>query len=115
MARFRRILEDYEARLAPLNTGPGRHPAGGKAEHERFEDGEVQFEVGGRGLEIADGGELEIRVNSELVARAVVRSGRISLRLSDRAGHAIPTVRAGDRIEVAHRSVVLLVGIFHPD
>jgi hypothetical protein len=115
MAFFRRIVEDYEARLATPEATADRHRATGKAEHERFEDGEVQFEVRGRGLELAEGTELEIRLNGEVVARADVRRGRTSLRLSNQQGHTIPNVRAGDRLEVAHRGLVLLAGSFHPD
>jgi hypothetical protein len=114
MALFRRILEDYEARLSPV-AGTGIRQGSGNAEHERFEDGEVQFEVRGRELGVAEGAELEIRVNGVVVARAPVRRGRVSLRLSNRKGHTIPVVRAGDRLEVSHRSVVLLEGSFRPD
>jgi hypothetical protein len=37
------------------------------------------------------------------------------LRLSNRKGDTIPTVRAGDRLEVAHLGEVLLLGCFQPD
>ena len=114
MALFRRIVEDYEARLAPPAATGGKHGSG-KAEHERFEDGEVQFEVRGRGLELAEGAELQVRLNGEEVARVVVRRGGTSLRLSNRKGHTIPVVRAGDRLEVTHRGLVVLAGSFQPD
>lgn len=115
MALFRRIVEDYEARLSPADTSAQGHAASGKAEHERFEDGEVQFEIAARGLNIADGAELEIRVNGEPVGRGPVRRGRMSLRLSSQAGQTIPSIRSGDRLEVVHRSLVLLRGEFLPD
>lgn len=115
MAWFRRIVEDYEARLAPAGGAVGSHSSRGKAEHERFEDGEVQLEISARGLDLADATELEVRVNGVAVARGVAKRGRMSVRLSNRAGHAIPPVRAGDRLEVVHRSVVLLSGEFLPD
>jgi hypothetical protein len=115
MARFRRIVEDYEARLAAPGPTADHDPASGKGEHERFADGEIQFEVRGRGLHLADGTELEIRLNGEVVARTAVTRGRASLRLSTVAGDTIPTVRSGDRLELAHREVVLLAGRFDPD
>jgi hypothetical protein len=115
MVLFRRIVEDYEAHLAPSEASADRRVARGKAEHERFEDGEVQFELTARGLEIADGAEEEIRLNGGLVARAAVSRSRISLRLSNRASDAVPVIHAGDRIEIAHRSAVLLLGSFAPD
>jgi hypothetical protein len=115
MAFFRRIVEDYEARLASPETTADRSQASGKAEHERFEDGEVQFEVRGRGFELADGTELEIRLNGLVVARAAAKRGGISLRLSNRKGHTIPTVQAGDRLEIAYLGEVLLLGCFDPD
>jgi hypothetical protein len=115
MALFRRIVEDYEARLAPPGPTAAPDAASGKAEHERFEDGEIQFEVRGRGLDLADGTELDIRLNGELVARTSVSRGRASLRLSTRTGDPVPRVRAGDRLDLAHRGIVLLVGSFDPD
>jgi hypothetical protein len=115
MAFFRRIVEDYEARLASPGATTGRSQASGKAEHERFEDGEVQFEVRGRGFELADGTELEIRLNGLVVARAAAKRGGISLRLSNRKGHTIPTIQAGDRLEIAYLGEVLLLGCFDSD
>jgi hypothetical protein len=115
MASFRRIVEDFEAHLAPPDSAIVAKTGAGKAEHERFEDGEVQFEVRGRDLAVAEGTELEVRLNGVVVARTVVSQGRISLRLSNQHGNLIPAVRAGDRLEVAHRSVVLLEGSFRPD
>jgi hypothetical protein len=45
LALFRRMVEDYEARLAPPSAMAQPHHARGKAKQERFEDGEVQFEA----------------------------------------------------------------------
>ncbi len=115
MALFRKIVEDYEARLAAPGEQSAHERASGKAEHERFEDGEVQFEVRGRGLSLADGAQLDIRLNGEVVARTALTSGRTSLRLSTRTGDTIPAVRAGDRIDLVHRDTVLLTGRFEPD
>jgi hypothetical protein len=115
MALFRRIVEDYEARLAAPGQSAARDAASGKAEHERFEDGEIQFEVRGRGLDLVDGAELDIRLNGEVVARTTVSRGGASLRLSTRTSDPIPKVRAGDRLELAHRGIVVLVGSFDPD
>jgi hypothetical protein len=115
MALFRRIVEDYEARLSPVGPFAPGPRTGGKAEHERFEDGEIQFEVGVRNLQVVDGAELEVRLNGTVVGKTEVAHGRASLRLSNRKGHAIPNVRPGDRLEVVHRSAVLLEGTFEPD
>ncbi len=115
MALFRRIVEDYEARLEAPGPDAGHERASGKGEHERFEDGEIQFEVRGQRFDLADGAELDIRLNGEVVARTIVSRGRISLRLSNRTGDTIPAVQAGDRLELAHRGVVLLTGRFDPD
>jgi hypothetical protein len=115
MRLFRRIVEDYEARLAPPGPTAIRHPASGKAEHERFEDGEIQFEVRTRRLELANGTEVEIRLNGEAVSRVAVARGAMSLRLSNHKGDTIPTVRTGDRLEIVHRGEVVLAGSFLPD
>ena len=113
---FRRIVEDFEARLSPTpDAGHAFEAAHGKSEHERFANGEIEFEVHIRDIRVPDGTSLDVRVNGFAVAAVVVENGRISLRLSRKAGHAIPAVNSGTDIEVWHGAQVVIRGTFAPD
>ncbi|MGH7579382.1 MAG: hypothetical protein ACREM9_04365, partial [Gemmatimonadales bacterium] len=107
---------DYEARLAPL-PGADSQSAGatGKSEHERFADGEVEFEVRARGLVLPSGTEVEVRLNGVPVATAPADGGPIAVALSLRKGDPVPSVRSGDRVELMHRGRTLLEGTFAPE
>lgn len=116
MALFRRIVEDYEARLSPpADADEASANARGKAEHERFGDGEVEFGVRLRGLRIRDGAEVEIHLNGSKLASVPVDSGRAMLVLSLGGGDRIPAVKSDDRLEIIVRGRVLLAGRFAPD
>ena len=116
MALFRRIVEDYEARLSPpAGADEESADARGKAEHERFGDGEVEFGVRLRGLPVHDGAEVEIHLNGSKLASVPVNDGRAMLLLSLGGGDSIPAVRSEDRIEIIYRGRMLLSGRFAPD
>ncbi len=115
MALFRRIVEDFEARLSPPTDADEESAnARGKAEHERFGDGEVEFGVRLRGLSIRDGAEVEIHLNGSKLASVPVDNGR-AMVLSLGGGDRIPAVKSDDRLEIIARGRVLLAGRFAPD
>jgi hypothetical protein len=112
---FRRIVEDYEARLValePARTGP---VAAAKAEHERFADGEVRFKIRLRQLALPDGAQVTVHLRDGKVGSATVGKGRAELVLASSTGAAVPSVREGDRIAVTHDGVALFAGVFVPD
>lgn len=113
---FRRIVEDYEAQLTPtVDAGSAFAQARGKSEHERFADGEIEFDVRLRDIELPDGASLAIRVNGLGIASIPTQGGRATVRMNHTGGHAIPPVTDGTRIEIMYGDRVVLTGTYAPD
>lgn len=113
---FRRIVEDYEAQLTPtVDAGNAFAQARGKSEHERFADGEIEFDVRLRDIELPDGASLGIRVNGLGIASIPTQGGRATVRMNNTAAHALPPVVDGSRIEIMYDDRVVLTGTYVPD
>jgi hypothetical protein len=114
--KWRRIVEDYETRLAPTpDAGAAFARASGKSEHERFADGEIEFEVRIRDIDLPDGTSLEMRVNGFFVTSTAVARGKVDVRLSHHGGDTIPPCGAGSRVDVLLGPRTVMSGIFQPD
>ena len=112
---IRRIVEDYEAKLAPPTDDPAVSTARGKAEWERFANGDHEFDVRVRGIALPDGASLDVLLDDRLVGHLALVRGRGRLTLSSRDGAAVPAARTGQTLRVVHRAVTVLVGTFVPD
>jgi hypothetical protein len=114
--KLRRIVEDYEARLTPAaDAGSAFARAAGKCEHERFEDGDLDFELSVRGIDLPDGITLHIDVDGSPAAFALVERGVCRLKRRRTRGESIPDVRDGTTIEIRLDSRVVLRGVFTAD
>ena len=111
---LRRIVEDYECRLVAVDAQLDA-TATGKAEHERYGNGEVELSVRVRGVPLADGVRLEVHMEIGDVGSIVLKNGRGELKIESRAGAIVPAVKAGDRILLTHDGKPLLAGVFAPD
>ncbi len=109
---FRRIVEDYEASLAPPT---GLHGGSGKIERERYGDGSVAFSVRFKGLDVPDDAVVEVRVDGKVVDRVRVRGGAGRHELESVRGHDVPGATTGQTAEIAHDGVVVRAGTFQPD
>lgn len=109
MAFFRRIDEEFEARLRPPARSPSAS-ASGKTERKRYGDGEERLKVRARDLDLEDG----IVIGDEVEIEVVAENGRIKFdeTSSDRP---IPEVGTGDRIELVADDIVHLTGEYEPD
>jgi len=112
---FRRIVEDYEAKLAPVDTSRAGHRARGKAEWERYGNDEEELGIRVRNLDLPDNTWLDVFLNGGLVGRFVLNGGYGVLRIKSRDGAGVPHVAEGNRIEVSHSGTALLAGTFVPD
>lgn len=112
---FRRIVEDYESKLAALDPGVTGPAAAAKAEHERFAGGDERFKLRLRKLTLADGTSLDVLLEGNTIGSVTVRKGRAEFIIEARRGGIVPRVKEGDRISVARAGVPLFAGVFQPD
>lgn len=120
--RIGRVVEDFEARLRPVDDkGPAR-TAFGKAHRERYANGREDFDLRCRGIRtntgvprIPAGASLEVFVGETLVGTAPARRGHLRLLLSNRKRQNVPSVTEGTVITLRYQGTVLMRGIFVPD
>lgn len=108
-------MEDYEARLLPVDIMHAGNNARGKAERERFRNGEEEFDVRVRGIDLPDGSALDIYVEKQCVGQIIVTNRHGRLRIESRNGVTVPTVAAGNSIRVMIDGAVILEGLFVED
>lgn len=108
---FRRLVEEYEARL----TAEGSSRARGKAERKCYADREEALKVRGRGLEVPDGERVFVVVEGSRVGETVPEGGQFRFEASNHAGYSIPRVHEGSRLELRWGGKVILAGVFQPD
>ena len=113
--RFRTIVEDYEAKLQPVDSIRAGVNAGGKAEWERFGNGEEEFDVRVRKVELQDDSTLDVYLEQQFVGQIIVRKKQGRLRIESRNGGIIPAVAARKKISVRIDGSVVLEGIFIED
>lgn len=68
----KRIVEDYEARLSSLQGRKAR----GKAEWERYGNGETKFDLAVKGLEVPEGISVEVLSDGVDVGTFQIKRGR---------------------------------------
>lgn len=109
---MKRIVEDYEAKLRPPDDS-GR--GGGKAEWERYGNGEEELSVRFRKLDVPDGAMAEVRLAGRTLAVVQTSRGGGIVKLESSEGAQVPPVATADVVEVVHDGAVLLTGEFAPD
>jgi hypothetical protein len=98
-----------------VDTNRAGPDAAGKAEWERFGDGDERFKVRLRKLALADGASLDIHVMDAKVGSTSVRDGSALFVLQSSDGRSVPAVREGDRVVVALEGGALFGGVFVRD
>ena len=109
---MRRIIEDYEAKLRPP---VGRRAGRGKAEWERYGDGNEEFHARFRKLDLPDGASVEVRLDGALLGKTMISKGTGSLKFRTESGDRVPKAVAGQVAEIVHDGVIVLEGTFEPD
>lgn len=120
--RVGRVVEDFEARLQPVQQEGPAWMASGKAHRERYADGRIDFDLRCRGIrtntgtpKVPVGATLEVALGETVIARVPLRQGHVRLALSSRKGDRVPTVNAGTAISLRYEGTVLLRGTFELD
>jgi len=112
---FRRIIEDYEAKLAPVDISQAGHKAQSKAEWERYSNDEEELSIRVRHLDLPDHTSLDVLLHGGLIGTLVLSGGYGELRMKSQDGTGVPRVAEGNRIEVSLSGLTLLAGVFVPD
>ncbi len=112
---IRRIVEDYEAKLKPVDPARFGEKARGKAEWERYGNDEEELSVSIRNVNLPDGSELDAYLNSGFVGRIALRGGYGKLEIGNNSGQAAPRAGVGSTMTVSFNGAELLKGTFVKD
>lgn len=115
MPLFRRIIEDYEAKLEPATLNGCTQRTQGKVERELFGNEEEELSLRFRHLDLPDGTVVEAVVGARVIGSITVTGGRGKLLLRKKDGCDVPVVGVGDVVEVRYLGAPLLVGTFRED
>ncbi len=111
---IRTIVEDYEAKLLPVGASGTGSGARGKAEWERYGNGEVELKIRIHNVNFPDETLLDVQLRSFIIGRIVLKSRRGVLRIQSRS-ETVPHAKESDSITIVLNGTVILQGIFVPD
>jgi hypothetical protein len=113
-SRVRIIVEDYEARLKPVDAGTASTTTG-KAERERYKDGTEELSVRLYQVDLPNGAKPEVALNGVVLGTIVIQEQRGRFELNTKTGAHVPAVKVGDVVEVRHQGSAILRGTFRED
>ncbi len=111
---LRTIIEDYEAKLLPVGASGTGSGARGKAEWEKYGNGEEELKISIRNVNFPDETLFDVQLRNFTVGRIVLKRGHGALRIQSK-NETVPHVKEGDSITVAMNGTVILLGTFVPD
>ena len=114
-AKFRRIVEDFEADLHPTMLNEFSQSGKGEIERELYADGSSELKVQFSRTNIPDGASVELLINGTKTGDFEVFGGRVYKKVDTLSGQSVPNVRSGDKAEIQYNGTVILSGTFYPD
>ena len=111
---LRHVDFELEAKLAGPAAGPS--PRGsGKLERKRYRDGSERLKVSLRKLDVADDSVALVTCGGIEITRLPITRGRAGLDEESPGPGVIPSLQAGQSVEVYVDGVLLLAGILFED
>lgn len=111
----RRITEDFEAKLAPTNANEFSRSGRGEVERELYADGNAELKLAFSGTNIPDGSTIKLLINRNFVKDYQVNRGKVYEKINTKSGITVPSVKAGDKVEIIYNDTVILSGDFYLD
>ncbi len=112
---IRRVLEELEARLEPAPQAASGSGSKGKLEFKRYGDGRQRMKIKCKGLDLAEGADLQLLCGDRIVAILEVRKGRAEIDEERDGSDKAPPLAAGDVVTLCHQGVPVLCGQLYLD
>ena len=111
----RRVLEELEAHLKPATQAVSSGAFKGKLEFKRYGDGRQRMKIKCKGLDLAEGAQLELISGDTVIAVLEVRRGRAEIDEERDESDDAPPLAAGDAVTLRHQGAPLLGGRLYLD
>lgn len=106
--RIRNVLQAFEAHLHPVQ--PGTHTQS-KSEWKHYADGLFRIMISIRNIPVPEGSVIALILEGIRIAQIQVQSSKANIDVENRTGQGIPTVRAGQILQIRSREPVLAEGL----
>ena len=114
-AKFRRIVEDFEADLLPTNLNDFARTGKGEVERELYADGSSELKLQFSRTNLPEGATVSLLINGTKSGDFQVSKGRVYEKVNTQSGQTVPSVKAGDTAEVEYNGTIILSGSFYLD
>ena len=113
--RVRSIVEDFEATLKPTHLDDFSQSGRGKVERELYGDGNAELKIKFSGTVLPEGSTVSLIINSTKISDFQVFEGRVYEKIETRSGVTVPSVKAGDEVQIMYEGTAVLSGTFQID
>ena len=110
--RVRNIIEDYEATLKPTHLDDYSQSGRGKVERKLYVDGNAELKINFSGTLLPEGSTVSLTINRTKIGDFQVFEGRVYEKIETRSGFTVPSVKAGDEVQIMYEGTAVLTGTF---
>ena len=107
--RIRNVLQEFEAHLHPVQPGTSTH---GKSEWKHYADGTSRIRISIRSIPLPNKSVIDLVLDGTRIAQLQVQSNKEKIDLENITGQGIPTVRAGQTLQIRSKETVLAEGLY---
>ncbi len=105
--RIRTVLQEFEAHFHPAQPGSNVR---GKSEWKHYGDGTYRFKISLRDIPLADGSQIDLWRDGSWLMKLSVQNNKAKLDLENDSGSGIPSIKAGQVVQVKSGETVLAEG-----
>jgi hypothetical protein len=110
--RFRTVLQEFEAHFHPVQPGSNVR---GKSEWKHYGDGTYRFKISIRDIPLPDHSEIDLWRDGHWMMRLSVQSNKAKVDLENDSGSGIPSIKAGQVVQVKFGETVLAEGKYETE
>src|SRR5688572_3681532 len=107
--RIRNVLQEFEAHLHPVQPGTNTQ---GKSEWKHYADGTFRIRISIRNIPLPERRVIDLILEGRRIAQIQVQSSKAKIDVENRTGQGIPTVRAGQILQIRSWETVLAEGLY---
>ena len=115
MFKIRSIVEDYETQLRVVDITLAGASAKGKSEWERYGNGETEFSVRIRNVDLGDDAMLNVYLDKQYVGQIKISNRKGTLRIESKSYNTVPSVTEGMLLTILLGTSQLFEGTFIKD
>ena len=110
--RFRTVLQEFEAHFHPVQSGSNVR---GKSEWKHYGDGTYRFKISIRDIPLPDHSEIDLWRDGHWMMRLSVQSNKAKVDLENDSGSGIPSIKAGQVVQIKSGETVLAEGKYETE